>query len=902
MKRRFFAPEVIQIGATDCGPAVLKCLASAWGLTLDLERVRQACQTTIDGTSLESIEDTLNAVGIPVRQFMIPQRAFYAVAAAHAPFILTVRSTGDAPHFIVVWSAARGRVQIMDPAIGRVWVTAKELANRIYSMSQPVTQRQMSAQTVFFEYLRERMRALRLPSAWEQKLDGARASRSVNQIMAFYAIVEELDEWTRAGLLQRGAQAARAMESAFANWDTYKPTWRDPAARRRLKAYQLRDGSHSAEDVASWSEPFSLEQPFIFYESNGQLTLSGAVILGVAHGTSGGGKPSSLEGAFSKVARGAIIRKEPSVFSYAASVVAKDKSALFGVLLLHIPLVLLVTIGEVFLFRAALSSSSLFGTGMQRLGAVTGYVIFLAVVFLLELVVIHGLAQIGRRAEVGTHVDVLTRFARLPDSFFRTRPLSDLAHRTYSATQLRSLPGTAVGVVRGALELLVVVTAVFFLDTRVGAFLALSISVLAVTLYFAGIWFSTTQRKKLEHSSGLLQFYLDGLLAQVPIHTHGAASCLRVEFEEKLANWYQSGRELTRRTAAIGAVTQVLFVMATIGTVAAAITGSVPPESILLLLLWTQRIPPALITLTGQLRLLPIQSHAARRLTEPLRVSGASVSPPELVEEVRGPVQIEFQDVAVDVVGHRILDGINLTVGAGEHVAIVGASGSGKSTLMQTLLGIYDVAAGAILIDRKPPTEERIAALRRVTAWVDPTVQLSRRTLVDNVYYGNERRQTRALDEAADLSDLKSVLEFLPGGYQRNLGEGGRLLSGGEAQRVRLARALLASDTRLVLLDEAFRGLERTKRQILLQQARITWAQATLFCVTHDITLTTSFPRVVVMQDGRVMEDGVPADLMSRDTIYAKMLAQETAARHEVWTNVTWGTLTVERGEVTRVR
>src|SRR5262245_13960463 len=132
MTRPLLAPEVIQIGQMDCGPAVLKCMASAYGVTLDLERVRDACQTSIDGTSIDTLEVTLNAVGIPARQYVVPDTAFYYAATAYAPFILVVRNVGSGPHFVVVWRAAAGRIQVMDPAAGRLWVTPDELIAKMF--------------------------------------------------------------------------------------------------------------------------------------------------------------------------------------------------------------------------------------------------------------------------------------------------------------------------------------------------------------------------------------------------------------------------------------------------------------------------------------------------------------------------------------------------------------------------------------------------------------------------------------------------------------------------------------------------------------------------------------------------------------------------------------------------
>src|SRR6266498_5440991 len=114
------------------------------------------------------------------------------------------------------------------------------------------------------------------------------------------------------------------------------------------------------------------------------------------------------------------------------------------------------------------------------------------------------------------------------------------------------------------------------------------------------------------------------------------------------------------------------------------------------------------------------------------------------------------------------------------------------------------------------------------------------------------------LGRAIGVADMRGVLEKLPDGLQTPLGEGGALVSGGEGQRVRLGRSLLRSGVRLVILDEPFRGLDRTTRQRLLTNVRRYWQDTTLLCITHDVGETQSFARVVVIEAGQIVEDAPP--------------------------------------------
>ena len=214
---------------------------------------------------------------------------------------------------------------------------------------------------------------------------------------------------------------------------------------------------------------------------------------------------------------------------------------------------------------------------------------------------------------------------------------------------------------------------------------------------------------------------------------------------------------------------------------------------------------------------------------------------------------------------------------------------------------LSDLAVGQwFKVDGEPFDASALEALRRRTAWVDPAVQLWNRPLLGNIHYGaGERRPPLPL--ALRVSELQAMLHRLPDGLATGLGEGGGLLSGGEGQRVRFARALQRREARLVILDEPFRALDRTQRRRLLQRARGYWSNATLFHVTHDLEETRSFDRVIVIEGGRIVEDGAPGELASRlDSRYSELLRAGEAVREELWGAAAWRRLWLEDGRFRR--
>jgi len=262
-------------------------------------------------------------------------------------------------------------------------------------------------------------------------------------------------------------------------------------------------------------------------------------------------------------------------------------------------------------------------------------------------------------------------------------------------------------------------------------------------------------------------------------------------------------------------------------------------------------------------------------------------------------VAFSFEEIVVKAAGHEILSGISLNIEAGSQLAILGPSGAGKTSLVSLLLGWHRPTSGSIRVDGEALDSRLLEKLRREIAWVDPAIQLWNRSLLDNLQYGARDDSSSAIGQVIAAVELRLLLDKLPDGLQTILGEGGGLVSGGEGQRVRLGRAMLRGNVRLVILDEPFRGLDRDRRRELLTRCRALWEGATLLCVTHDIEETAGFDQVVVMEGGRIVESGPPGELSQREgSRYRAMLAAEKSVRAGLWTSAGWRRLRLDDGRL----
>jgi ATP-binding cassette subfamily B protein len=505
-----------------------------------------------------------------------------------------------------------------------------------------------------------------------------------------------------------------------------------------------------------------------------------------------------------------------------------------------------------------------------------------------------------------------------------------MAERIHAMHGLRRLPELGAELVRSVCSLILTVVGIAWLDG--GGALAASLAAVALLLATFSALPALAERdlRFRTHGGALSRVYLDALLGLVPVRTHGAARAVRREHEQLLVEWMRAGLDLVRTAVTVETIQAIVGFAVVISITLRHSLAAGEVGAMLLLVYWSLQLPDLGARIGELVRQYPGHRSRALRLLEPIGAPDEDRSP----SHARGPeqtypsdpsstsptldpaslspamtridppgVSLTLDAVTVRASGHMLLDDITLTIEPGEHVAIVGPSGAGKSTLVGLLLGWHRPAQGELRVDREPLDGHRLAALRRETAWVDPAVALWNHALVDNLLYGSPSEALERVGPALREADLLELVANLPEGLQTPLGEAGALLSGGEGQRVRLARALLRPGVRLVILDEPLRGLDRERRGTLIRRIRAWWPNATLLCVSHDLEETREFGRVVVLADGHVVEDGPPARLLTdADGPYATMLAQERQVHAQLWQRSDWRRLTIADGSLIEQR
>ncbi|MFP2933499.1 cysteine peptidase family C39 domain-containing protein [Pyxidicoccus sp. 3LG] len=880
--KRLLIPEVIQTSAMDCGPAALKSLFDGFGLPVSYGRLREACQTDIDGTSIDVLEELANTLGLNATQVMLPRDQVLMPETAALPAIAVVRLADSNLHFVVIWKRWGNRVQIMDPALGRQWVTTSQLLDRLYvhSTQAPAEAfREWAGTDEFLLGLRRRVSVLVGAAASERMVAEALADPTWKHLACLDATVRLVQTLVDGGGVEPGEMAARFTEQLLREARTALEAGR--AEELIPSAYWTAVGAPDAEDI----------------------TLRGVVCI-LAKGLRG--ERAEDEPPLSPELQAALSEPPTRPLREMLGMLRKD-----GLLTPAVLGAIAVTAAvggflEALLLRGIIDAGRYLTTAEQRIAGVATLLVLLGVLLTLEFPLNVGTLQLGRRLEVRLRLAFLDKIPRLGDRYFRSRLVSDMAQRCHGIHMVRSVPTLGVTLVRASAEMMVTLGGLIWLAPRSAPLVILAGAMALAVPLIAQRSLLEADRRMRDFDGVLSRFYLDALRGAVALRAHRAEMTLNRAHEEPLHEFISAARLLLGRGIVVDTVAALLATGGSVAVVMHALSQGVQPGAVLLLVYWALAVATLGKQLAEGLRQYPAASSLTGRMMEPLLAPdevGASLieaearKPEPSAEGPRGAA-FTLRDVEVKAAGFTVLQGINVSVRPGEHVAIVGPSGAGKSSLVGILLGWHRASGGSVEVDGAPLEGAALARLRRETAWVEPDVTLWNKSLVDNLAYGVDMNDVLPrVGHALRTADLIDFLDKLPHGLQTRLGEGGSLLSGGQGPAGAPGPGAAAARVRLVIFDEPFRGLERDRRAALLERARQGFEGTTLLCIMHDIAETLTFDRVLVIKSGQLVEDANPRELAKReDSVYRSLLDEEEEMRRDLTGRGGWRRLVLDHG------
>jgi len=492
-------------------------------------------------------------------------------------------------------------------------------------------------------------------------------------------------------------------------------------------------------------------------------------------------------------------------------------------------------------------------------------------------------AKVGHRITWRLRGELFAHLQRLSLAFHRDSRSGELLTKVAGDTNLLRdmFSDWALTLGRHALTLVAMLSVMFLLNWQLALVVAATLPPLLGVIFVLNRRVKASVREQRKHE-GLMATRLNEVLSSIAlVQAFGRHTYEEDRFSREIEANYESGMRTTRTT---GAIVKAIAVISAAGTAITVLLGAhevlagrLTPGELLVFITYVTSLYKPVRDLGRLSAKFSRASVSAQRVAEILDHEPDIADAPDALELKRPAGEIVFENVSFGYgAGRAVFDSLSLRIAAGERVALVGPSGAGKSTLLNLLLRLYEPTAGRVLIDGIDIRRFTRDSLRREIGIVLQDNILFGVSVRENIAYGRPDAPLDAIEAAARSARAHEFIVDLPEGYDTEIGERGATLSGGQRQRLCLARALV-KEPAILVMDEPTASIDAVSARLINEAVARVHRNRTLIVISHEYSDMASYDRILVLQNGRLVESGAHEALLKARGTYLALVEPRNA-------------------------